>query len=321
MSIRALVVGLGQIGMGYDLHHDPNLFVMTHARAFQVHPAFELAGGVDSDTKRISLFESQYSRPGYTNLAVALKERQPELVVIATPTELHIQTLYTILENHIPKAVLCEKPLAYNLEQATAMVDACESSGVKFYVNYMRRSDRGVAEVKRRIGDGRISRPIKGVSWYSKGLFNNGSHFVNLLQYWLGRVVEFEVISRGRLWNGLDPEPDVRVSFELGEIFFLAAREEDYSHYTIELVCGNGRLRYEQGGTQIFWQSASIDPAFEGYKILTPEVETIVSDLGRIQWQVVDQLAASLGGQDAFICSGSEALNTSKVLDQFGRNS
>ena len=31
--------------------------------------------------------------------------------------------------------------------------------------------------------------PIKGVCWYSKGLLNNGSHFINLLEFWLGDYV------------------------------------------------------------------------------------------------------------------------------------
>jgi len=319
MSLRALVVGLGRVGMGYDLRHDPNLFVLTHARAFQTHPAFELVGGVDPASTRLALFESEYVRPGYGDLATALTDLQPDVVAIATPTVLHHQSLSAVLDVCTPQAILCEKPLAYDFEQAVAMVEACEAADIMLYVNYMRRSDRGVTEIKERIRDGRIAQPIKGVCWYSKGLLNNGSHFLNLLQYWLDEVTGFEVVSQGRLWNDIDPEPDVKVRFESGTVLFLAAREEDYSHYTIELISGNGRVRYEQGGAQILWQPVVNDPTCEGYRILHPMAETVASDLDHIQWQVADQLAASLGGQEARICSSRDALCTLEILDRIGK--
>ncbi|MCB1764845.1 MAG: Gfo/Idh/MocA family oxidoreductase [Candidatus Competibacteraceae bacterium] len=302
--------------MGYDLRHDPDQFILTHARAFQVHPGFELVGGVDLDSERVCRFEMEYSRPGYVDLASALHDLKPNVVVIATPTALHYQTVSTVLEVIKPSAILCEKPLAYDLDEAAAIVTACEDQGVKLYVNYIRRSDCGVAEIKARINDGRITQSIKGVCWYSKGLFNNGSHFLNLLQYWLGEVVDYQILNKGRLLSGLDPEPDVCINFERGTIYFLAAREEYYSHYTIELIAGNGRLRYECGGSQILWQSVIANPTCEGYQILNSIPEAIISNLDRCQWQVADQLVADLAHQEARICSGSEALYTLKVLNQ-----
>ena len=52
MSFSVLIVGLGQIGMGYDLHHDVNNQIYTHARAFSQHPDFYLIGAVDSEKKK-----------------------------------------------------------------------------------------------------------------------------------------------------------------------------------------------------------------------------------------------------------------------------
>ena len=316
MSWRALVVGLGQIGMSYDLNHDPSRFVLTHARAFQTHPSFQLVGGVDLDPLIRKTFEATYSRPSYGDLVEALSELKPDIVAIATPTAQHYQTVSVVLKNAKPTAILCEKPIAYDWEQALALVSDCDSHNVRLYVNYMRQSDSGVAAIRQRIYSGQIAQPIKGVCWYSKGLFNNGSHFCNLLQHWLGEFTDFQMIAPGRTWQGQDPEPDVSLNFRLGKISFLAAREEDYSHYMIELVSGNGRLRYEQGGAQILWQPVVDHPTCEGYRVLSPMAETIPSDLSRIQWQVVDQLAASLAGREARICDGQNALETLNVLNQ-----
>jgi predicted dehydrogenase len=316
MSLRALVVGLGQIGMGYDLSEDPEKYILTHSRAFQIHPSFELIGGVDSSSSRLDIFEAEYSCPGYRDLSTALIELQPDIVAISVPTILHHHVTTLVLKNSKPKAILCEKPLDYDFERASRLVDDCRNQDVSLYVNYIRRADKGVADIKQRISNGFISQPIKGICWYSKGIINNGSHFLNLLQYWLGEVTSFQVIDPGRLWNNQDPEPDVKVKFELGTVFFLAAREEDYSHYTIELITRSGRLQYESGGDKILWQPVVDDSICEGYRVLSSISESIPSNLDRIQLHIVDQLSASLEGAKALICEGREALKTLEIINQ-----
>ena len=310
MSSAVLIVGLGQIGMGYDLGLDSAVNVCSHARAFSQHPKFRLMGGVDPDAKRRQTFTDTYGCPAYAELGAALKQQQPALVVVAVPTQFHEPTLRRVLDLSHPKAVLCEKPLAYELDEARSMVEATAASNVSLYVNYMRRSDKGVIECKRRLDSGEIAAPVKGVVWYSKGFLHNGSHFFNLLEYWLGPMKSSVVLDRGRLWDGTDPEPDVQVTFQHGTIVFQAAWEEAFSHYTIELLSPSGRLRYEQGGKLIQWQPARPDPDFQGYTTLSFTPETIACDMHRYQWHVAEQLARALDGQDASLCSGADALDT-----------
>lgn len=313
MEYKTLVIGLGQIGMGYDLQRDPD-HVLTHARAFHQHPGFQLAGGVDPDPERRRIFEGVYGCDAYKDVDAALIEIRPDIVAIATPTQQHGDVLRTVLNLAEPKAILCEKPLSFDVREARFMVDLCAERGCKLYVNYMRRSDPGAIEVRRRLDEGAIGSPVKGVAWYSKGLFHNGSHFLNLLQFWLGEVTGFRVVDPGRLWNDADPEPDIQVTFARGTIVFLAAREEDFSHYTVELIAPNGRLRYEQGGKRIVWQAVAASPALAGYAFLSPTEELIQNGMARYQWHVVDQLAASLDGREAQVCSGDEALRTIEKL-------
>jgi predicted dehydrogenase len=312
MTYRALIVGLGNIGMGYDLGAEPGLRVATLARAFYEHPAFELVGGVDTDSARQELFQKHYARPPFSGIDVAMRETSPDVVAIAVPTEAHYPVFSEVVRLGTPTAILCEKPLSFELAEAEQMVDCAASAEISLFTNYMRRCDPAVIEVRRRIECREISGPLKGVCWYSKGLFNNGSHFLNLFQYWLGDVVDFQVTSTGRLWDGHDPEPDVRVVFEAGEIYFLAAREENFSHYTVELVAANGRLRYEQG--QMQWQAVSPDSNNAGYVVLDRAVETLDSDGPRLQWHVAEQMARSLAGSHSSICTGSQGLSTLQAL-------
>jgi predicted dehydrogenase len=315
VTIDAVVVGLGQIGMGYDFALDPERHALTHARALQRHGAFRLAGGVDVDARRRAQFESQYGAPAFADVAAAARQLKPQLCVVATPTAIHDASVYATLDAFRPRALLCEKPLARDADVARSMVAACEARDCQLFVNYIRRSEPGAREVERRLRDGRIAGPIKGLTWYSKGLFNNGSHFVDLLRCWLGEVQSATLINAGRRWDDVDPEPDFLLRFENSEVTFLAAREENFSHHTIELVAANGRLRYEQGGEKIFWQAAAADLAYAGYRSLGAKIEDIATDFLRTQWHVVDQLAASLrGDRQARVCSGADALRTLESL-------
>jgi predicted dehydrogenase len=316
MVEKCLVIGLGQIGMEYDLNHDPAVAVYSHARAISLHPDFELAGAVDSSFLQRSIFEKNYTRPSFDDISVAMRQSQASVVIIASPSETHAAVLDQVLSQAQLKIILCEKPLAYDLAEARKMVDACDRAGIKLYVNYMRRADSGVLEVKRRIEKNEISAPIKGVVWYSKGFLNNGSHFFNLLEFWLGRYIGFKLIDAGRLWDGVDPEPDVAVEFERGTVTFLPAWEEAFSHYTLELLSQSGRLRYEQGGESIAWQSVLSDPDFSGYRILNPVPEKIGNGMKRYQWYVFEQLAASLVGKHNTLCTGRQALATLEFMHE-----
>jgi predicted dehydrogenase len=309
-SRDVLIVGLGQIGMGYDLHLDPATYVYSHARAFSQHPAFRVIGGVDPDAQRREIFTRTYSAPAYADLDAALATASPALVILAVPTQLHAQALRQVLEQSKVEAVLCEKPLSYDLAEAQAMLQLCERHGVRLYVNYMRRSDIGAVELKRRLAEGAVAPPIKAVVWYSKGFLHNGSHFFNLLQYWLGPMLDAQVLSPGRPAAQGDADIDARVTFERGTAVFLAAWEEAFSHYTVELLSPSGRLRYEQGGKLIEWRAVAPDPNFKGYVRLAPEPEIVASSMDRYQWHVADQLARALQGEPAELCSGAEALAT-----------
>lgn len=314
MTRSALVVGLGQIGMGYDLNLDLTKYVLTHARAFQQHPAYLLRGAVDVDPQKRAIFEAKYGVPAFATVDAGMTEVQPDVVAVATPTQCHAQSMREVLDAYSPKAILCEKPLAFHISEARAMTQLASERGCKLFVNYMRRSELGVIEVKNRLADGRIGTLEKGVVWYSKGLFNNGSHFLNLLQYWIGEVTDLQIVQSGRVWSDLDPEPDVLITFGSKQILFLAAKEENFSHYTVELLFTNGRLRYELGGEKVIWQGVGSDPAFAGYSVLM-DVETCLSTgMNRVQWHVADQLASSLAGEESSICSAVEALRTIEVL-------
>ncbi|MCG3771440.1 MAG: scyllo-inositol 2-dehydrogenase (NAD(+)) [Nitrosomonadaceae bacterium] len=157
-----MIVGLGKISMGYDLTLPTDSSVYSHARVLILHPDFELCCAVDLDESKRATFGRVYKAPAYPALGQALKNHRVDLAVIATPTETHYGEVHQLLALGRPKALLCEKPLSNNLNDSRARLSCCEKRVVSLYVNYMRRSEPGVIEVKRRIESGEIASPLNG---------------------------------------------------------------------------------------------------------------------------------------------------------------
>lgn len=314
MSYRVLIIGLGRIGMGYDLGKDKAQHVLSHARAFEMHQDFQLAGGVDPDSERRKLFEEHFNCPGFSDLESGMRMLKPDVVVVATPTTQHAATVQQVLAIGRPRAILCEKPLASSLTDAIEMLESCRQKECALYVNYMRCADVTVAEIRKRLDTQAILKPLRGVVWYSKGLYNSASHFVNLLQHLLGDVIDVNVFGNSKQQIGEDPEPDFRLKFSCGEIHFIAANAGSLFHNTMEWITPNGRLRYERAGAMTYWEAASSDAVYSGYTLIGTHAEQLPADFQRVQWHVADQLAASLAGNNARICTGEEALRTLNVI-------
>lgn len=310
----SVLIGLGAIGVGYDSNLS-SVYVYTHARALSTHPSFILSGACDPSQERRNLFSELYNVPTFTESSEMLGTVRPDVVVIAGPTDTHFSTLCVVLNHSTPKLILCEKPLSYSIEQAREMVRLCSERGIPLLVNYPRRSDPGVLEVAARMRSEEFKGPFKGVVWYCKGIFNNGSHLINLLELWLGEFVGGSLLSQGRCYGNEDPEPDMMIEFQRGKVVMLATREEDYFHYSLELISPSGRLRYERGGEIITWEAAIPDEQFPASRKLADIPEVIRNGRDRYQWHVFDQIAQFLGGGAAAVCDGKQGLQTLECIN------
>jgi predicted dehydrogenase len=87
-----------------------------------------------------------------------LERKDIDAVLIATPDKFHAQAVETAVR--AGKDVLCEKPLALNLPDAYAALDAVSKSGRRLQVGFMRRYDPAYAAAMKRIEAGEIGVPV-----------------------------------------------------------------------------------------------------------------------------------------------------------------
>ncbi len=122
-KIKAAVVGLGYWG--------PNL-----ARNIsQASSDYELVGLCDLDAKRVAKVADLYpSAKRYTSYTDLLTEAKPDLVAIATPVASHHALAKAALE--CGADVLCEKPLAATVAEATQLVEMANRLGRRLFVDH-----------------------------------------------------------------------------------------------------------------------------------------------------------------------------------------
>jgi len=222
MQARALLVGLGQIGCGYDAdlpfaQDQPrsSAQTLTHARALACHPGFVLEAGVDPRPEARERFSRLYGVPSYSDLAswwAAFKDVPPDLVVIAVAPQLQPSLVQKLLQFTEPPLLLLEKPVICDLEQGRALQEVCERyPHVQVAVNYTRRWLPSVQAWRKRLQAGELGSLLHGHLCYGKGLLSNGSHFVNLAEAWLGPLTLGRVIDRGQLCLGWDREASLEL--------------------------------------------------------------------------------------------------------------
>lgn len=94
----------------------------------------------------------------YASLEQMLERKDIGAVLIATPDKLHAAAIRTAAA--AGKDILCEKPLATNLEDAQAALHEVSRAKVRLQVGFMRRYDPGYAAAAKRIADGEIGTPV-----------------------------------------------------------------------------------------------------------------------------------------------------------------
>lgn len=102
----------------------------VHAEAFRRVPNCEVIAVASPNLHHAVDFAKRHEIPrALTNYRELLKIEEIEVVSIALPNDLHAEV--TIAAAKAGKHVICEKPLATTLDEADAMIAACDAAGVQ----------------------------------------------------------------------------------------------------------------------------------------------------------------------------------------------
>jgi UDP-N-acetyl-2-amino-2-deoxyglucuronate dehydrogenase len=162
----------------------------------------------DSIPARADTIASKFRVPAHYDTDEFLARKDIDAVSVLTPSGLHPQHVIGCAK--AGKHVVVEKPMALRLQDADAMIRACDEAGVKLFIVKQNRFNVPVVKAREALEAGRFGKLILGTvrvrwcrdqayydqdSWrgtwaYDGGvLTNQASHHVDMLEWFFGDVV------------------------------------------------------------------------------------------------------------------------------------
>jgi predicted dehydrogenase len=188
-------------------------------------PAINLAEGNELQALMVrdldrakKLADEHHAKSYYNSIEAILSDSDVDAVYIATPVYLHCEHVIQSAEHG--KHILCEKPMAMNIEECKRMIDACKANNVQLQICFLLRFHPCFQEVKNIISNGEIGEivetrvsllkayEIEEGKWrreptQSGGgvLMDMGAHGIDLISYILGDTSEIAMMAGFHIKN------------------------------------------------------------------------------------------------------------------------
>ncbi len=195
MKVKWGIIGCGD---GAERKSGPALYKVKDS---------ELVAVCDSNAEKARKFAQRHgAKRYYTTVEELLKDEDVNAIYVATPVYLHAE--HTIKAAEARKNILCEKPMAMNVDECQQIIWKCSEKKVKLMIAYYRRAYPHIRKLKdllrtKVIGEPMLARvsfstyynPTTPGYWkvdpYQAGggvMMDMGSHRIDLLIYLLGEI-------------------------------------------------------------------------------------------------------------------------------------
>ncbi len=168
-ALRAAVVGC-RMGRGHAR-------VMAALKDYQVVALCDL----DEAVAREAAPHTEGVRT-YTDFEDMLREEQPDVVAVATPTDSHARLTIAAAQSGV-QGICCEKPMATCMADGRRMLAACRESGAALIVNHQRRMGPDLVKMRRLILEGAIGEPYLLRGTCAGDVLSDGTHLVDSLRW------------------------------------------------------------------------------------------------------------------------------------------
>jgi len=316
MMLDVLIIGCGNIAGGFDAERFNTATPFSHAGAYCAHGGYRLRACVEPDEIRRRAFQRRWQvETAFANLEqAATKGGRYDVVSICSPTPFHAQDLRAVLKMQ-PRLVFCEKPFTANLEEGRELVAAYFKAGIPLLVNYTRRWDPRVRALAAELARGDWGQVRAAIGCYNKGLYNNGSHMLDLLEFLLGPLV---VLAAGfpctDMWAADPSIPAMLISASGVPVTLNCGHAGDYALFELELITEHGAVKMENGGLDWKVRRATPSTNFAGYQALGPASHE-EGAIGGAALSAVTEIQSILVGGALPSCSADHALAVQELCE------
>jgi UDP-N-acetyl-2-amino-2-deoxyglucuronate dehydrogenase len=180
----------------------------------------ELVAVCDIVEEKAKKIGEQFGVPYFSDMHEMLSKIDVDVVSVLTESGYHAQHVIQIAKYR--KHIVVEKPMALTLDDADAMIKACDEAGAKLFVVKQNRFNVPVVKTREALEAGRFGKLVLGTvrvrwcrpqsyydqdpwrgTWAFDGgvLTNQASHHVDLLEWMMGEVESVHAMSTRALAN------------------------------------------------------------------------------------------------------------------------
>ncbi len=304
---RAAVIGLGNIGFLFNFDKKRKE-TWSHVSAYERCDKTQLIGAVEIDKKKTDLFKRQYPElPVFQTIQELMKNGQPDIVSICTPTHNHFSIVQELIKYPI-SGIFCEKPIALTLEEAKDIVNKCEQKKIVLAVNHTRRWDTNYLYSKKIIEEGRIGDIRATNLFYSGQVMNIGTHLFDVARMLIAKDVR---IVSGISSNIENPDPDISgwllVSENIPCSVISTGKREDLI-FEIDILGSEGRLRILVNGEVLELFKFDESDRYSSYRELHKKQMEPFLKKDRFVDAIYDIVSVIEGKKDTVNCTGYDGL-------------
>lgn len=313
-----LIVGCGNIAGNLDLGRGSNTLPVTHAGAFTLNQNFKLLACIDVDKSKSKYFAENWNIAySFNSIDQVLKSNLYfDVISICSPTECHIADINACLPLN-PKLFFCEKPISTQVEESSKTKAACDEIGALIAVNYLRRWDKDIIKLKREISSKKRGALRSVIGIYNKGLLNNGSHLIDLLNFLIGKM-ELKFVGQPN-YDFFANDPSICVVLETASgvpiLLVPGAEAKDYSIFELQMVFENSMLVMHDGGLRWVDRQVGTSSIFGGYRVLDLGVEKVGDYLSTMS-NAVDNIWRAVTKGDSLNSNWDTAITAQTMCEE-----
>lgn len=323
-KLRFALVGCGRIS---DKHFEALQHNSNHA---------EWVAVCDTDSQALKAAEQKSKSPGYSDINQMITEKQPDVVVLATPSGIHSE--HAIIAAKKGCHIVTEKPMATRWKDGLKMVQACDENNVRLFVVKQNRCNPTLCQLKNAIDQNRFGRIYlidvnvfwsRPQSYYDSAewrgtwefdggaLMNQASHYIDLME-WLGGPVESVQALTATLARQIEVEDTAVLNLKyragtLGSASVTMLTYKQNFEGSLTILGDKGTVKI--GGVALneilHWDFETSDPADQKIKEANYKPSTVYGPGHTGYYQNVIQ---TLRGEASPLTDGREGLRSLEVL-------
>lgn len=271
MKHNVALIGAGNIGLLYDCSRSDKS-ALSHAKGIYWHKGFRLKYVVEKNKASINKIKTLFPDVQcFSDWRQITQKGDIDVLVVALPTGLHFKCLKDFEANKNIKIFFIEKPLFNSADEYGRIKGNIMH---KILINYTRRFEPSFMSLKHDIEKGAYGKPVKVMIKYTKGFKHNGSHAVDLLNYFFNAPGIRKTIVLDKIidYRKDDPTLDVFVKVQYKRssfpVYFIGLNENNYSVFEMDLLFEKKRIELADSGMILKIYDVIPDAQYPGYQIL-----------------------------------------------------